>query len=604
MAESQRSRILDWLWFLLFGAASCLWCSSSGSRLGATFDEPIYILRGLECWRTGSEQGLLRLGTMPLPINLATLPLYVLERCQGVALDPVHDLPALLPVARIMTLVFWWILLAYARLCGRQLAGACGGRMAVALLAVEPCLLAHASLATTDLAVTACLLALVYHFRTGREAGWLPRIGLPALWLAASILAKASGMVFGPLCLLAVELERLLTMRPEAAGSHPPIGVDSYQSRLWRLSSCLPRSLERDIIKIVAWAMLLVFLYCGCDWQTEPSFVKWAEGLPDDARGRFMVWLADQLRIFSNAGEGLVRQIKHNLHGHGTYLLGQVAPRSLWYYFPVALTVKVSLPLLALPVVLLVYRPKTLINGPCAAALALVIFSVTCRVQIGIRLVLPLVALFGVGVAAAMVRAWRRNSAGSLVHQGLLRGIGLPALAAVGIFWNGFDCCRAWPDALGFTNSLWGGTQRGYLALSDSNYDWGQGVPDLRRWQSSHANQPLDVWYFGTDPQIETLPIRQVRFHQGGLSNLDELRSCLRGRYLAVSTTLLYGSVGTLLPPGSPEACSFGIALAFLRQQQPVDRTRTFLIYDFAGPGPGAGPLARSVKAAPADLPR
>ena len=118
---------------------------------------------------------------MPLPVDMDTFPLYLWDRWHGIHLDPANDLEQFLPWQRTGTLVFWWLLLAYARLAGRQLAGVWGGRLAVALLASEPALLAHASLATTDLAVTACLLAFVYHYRTGRGKGWVWRIALPAL---------------------------------------------------------------------------------------------------------------------------------------------------------------------------------------------------------------------------------------------------------------------------------------------------------------------------------------------------------------------------------------------------------------------------------------
>src|SRR5204863_2814462 len=89
------------------------------------------------------------------------------------------------------------------------LAGPWGGRLAVALVACEPNMLAHASLATTDIAVTACLMALLYHFRTGREAGWVRRRAVPAVWFGLAILAKASALVYGPLCLIVLEGERL-----------------------------------------------------------------------------------------------------------------------------------------------------------------------------------------------------------------------------------------------------------------------------------------------------------------------------------------------------------------------------------------------------------
>src|SRR5437764_9921609 len=35
---------------------------------------------------------------------------------------------------------------------------------------------------------------------------------------------------------------------------------------------------------------------------------------------------AENLRIFSNAGEPVIRQISHNFRGHGAYLLGRADP--------------------------------------------------------------------------------------------------------------------------------------------------------------------------------------------------------------------------------------------------------------------------------------
>src|SRR5436309_15324112 len=106
----------DWGWFLAFAVGSSVWCVTAAAQLGATFDEPVYVERGLKGWREGSHSGLLRMGTMPLPTDLDTLPLYLWERWHGVTFDPVRDLPQLLPWARACTLVFWWLLLCYARL--------------------------------------------------------------------------------------------------------------------------------------------------------------------------------------------------------------------------------------------------------------------------------------------------------------------------------------------------------------------------------------------------------------------------------------------------------------------------------------------------------
>src|SRR5579871_4194950 len=383
---SRSAWVYDWLWFLVCAAASSTWCWTAAREIGATFDEPVYIRRGLDVWRTGSHQGLLQLGTMPLPVDVATLPLYLWERWHGIRLDPIGKLDQILPWARTGALLFWWLLLCYARLAGRELAGPWGGRLAVALLATEPTLLAHASLATTDIAITACLLALAYHYRKGRGGAWVWRIAVPAFWFAAAVLAKASGLVFGLVCLTVLELEYLVHAGRIVNGESSATVPSSSRRSFWSLLRPFPR----DLAHIVAGGLLLTFLYCGSDWKADPSFVAWAQRLPDSTASRALVWTADHLRIFSNAGEGLVRQVKHNVRGHGTYLLGQMADRSIWYYFPVALTIKLSLPLMLLPLLVAVVRPQALANWACWMAMALLLLSVTYRVQIGVRLVLPL----------------------------------------------------------------------------------------------------------------------------------------------------------------------------------------------------------------------
>ena len=553
-------RVLDLAWFLAWGLASSLWCVSAAGQLSATFDEPFYVARGLEFWRTGSHSGLLRKGTMPLPVDLSTLPLYLWERWHGVQFDPVSDLDRMLPWARATTLCFWWLLLAYGWLAARRLAGPWAGRLAVAWLASEPNLLAHASLATTDIPVSACLLALVYHFRTGRGAGWIRRVGLPTFWFAASVLSKASGLVLGPLCLLAVELERLArfgTINAATGTAGRWTWLRNWRDRL--------RPFWRDLVQVILCGLVLVFLYCGSDWRQEPSFVAWARGLPDGAAGRTMVWLAENLRVFPNAGYSLVRQIQHNVRGHGVYLLGQTHRRAFWYYFPLALTIKLSLPVLIMPLVLAAIRPKTLLNWANSAAAALLVFSLTYRVQIGIRFVLPLVVFAVVGLAAAVVQAIREYA------PGWRRQI-LAAGASAGVLWTAVAAAAVWPHGLSYTNELWGGTKQGYRLLSDSNYDWGQGLKELARWKKEQGVPALDVWYYGTDPTLRVLPLREIPLHGLPLKGPEDVMAVLRGRHVAVSTTLLYGTASVE---------SHRIASDFLRTRQPVARTTTFFIYDF-----------------------
>src|SRR5207249_2462166 len=114
----------------------------------------------------------------------------------------------LLPWARAGNLVFWWLLLIYGFLIARDLAGNWAGRLAVAALACEPNLLAHAGLATTDISISACLLAFAIHFRRGRDQSNAKRLLIPGLCFGLALLAKASALVFGPILMIAIEFER------------------------------------------------------------------------------------------------------------------------------------------------------------------------------------------------------------------------------------------------------------------------------------------------------------------------------------------------------------------------------------------------------------
>lgn len=553
---SWKGRLLDCVWLLLCMVASSVWCVSASARLSATYDEPTYLKLGLESWRTGSYKGLIDLGTMPLPSRLQTLPLHIWERQRGEPFDVARDLECMLPVARWGTLPFWWLLLIYGGLAARQIAGVWGGRLAVLLLACEPNLLAHASLATTDIAVSACLLALFYHFRMGRGSSWRRRVLTPAAWFALAVLSKASGFVFGLLGLAMIEIEYRLSCGAENGEDRPRIRDV--------IRELFKKPFRRDLGQICWLGLLAVFCFCGSEWLPSPSFVEWAGQLPEGPGRSAMVWIAEHLRIFSNAGVALVRQVRHNVQGHGVFLLEGIERRAIWYYFPLALSIKAPLPLLALPLLLAIVCRRALRNWACLLALTFLAFTLVCRVQIGIRLVLPLVTLAIVGLTSALVVAWRQ--VGPTRRRTLVT-----TSAAVSAIWLAWSSLAVWPHALCYTNELWGGTEKGYRCLSDSNYDWGQGLKELAQWQQAHRAQDLTVLYYGTDTTLARLPMRPLMagaLHLGS----DNLPESARGRTLAVGVTIVYGSVSEIFP----ELKAFAQTL---RGMQPIDRTATFFIY-------------------------
>jgi hypothetical protein len=563
----QSSRAVRWgdrLWLLAWCVASSVWCVTAAARLGATFDEPVYLLRGLDHWRDGKPGPLMRLGTMPLPVDVVTLPLYLKELWTGQPVDPLRDWEEVLPWARAATLVFWWLLLLYAWLSARLLAGPWAGRLVVPLLACEPSLLANASLATTDIAITACLLALIYHFRAGRDCSWPRRLAVPAIWYGLALLAKASAIVYGPICLLLVGADH----NWRKVGLPHPVRrqMRSVVAAWWTWL----RPLRKDMTVILCCGFVLATVYCGSDWECQQSFLNWATDLPDGTSRTCLVWMAEHLRIFSNIGEGILKQVSHNVRGHGAYLAGISDTRALWFYFPVLLTIKLTLTVLVLPVLLAAVRPRALLNWAYVTAAVLLLWSLTFRVQIGVRMVLPLVVLAVIGMAAGLVRAGLWES-GSAWRRRLLAGG-----AVVGVCWSLLSAVQVWPDGLCYVNEFWGGTARGYRQVSDANYDWGQGLKELTDWQQHNRITDLNLCYFGTDPMLDRLPVNMLPLHVMTLEKPEDFALKVNGHYLAVSTTLVYGGV--------INAPAIRLMAQYLRKCRPVARTPTFFIYDFRRP--------------------
>jgi hypothetical protein len=169
---------------------------------------------------------------------------------------------------------------------------------------------------------------------------------------------------------------------------------------------------------------------------------------------------------------------------------------------------------------------------------------------------LPLIALACVGLSAGLVQVRPRALAGGW--------------AAAMSIWMGCVAVAHWPRHLSYINELWGGPEQGERLLSDSNFDWGQGLPDLAKWAEANGLSDLPVWYFGTDPAVTHAPLSLAALHGFEITNGDELRRHVRGRYLAVSTTITHGGY-VKEPPW---------LLRRIAATKPVDRTRTFLIFD------------------------
>lgn len=552
-----RHRLFDVAWLLILGVATSAWCLTAGARLGATFDEPFYLDKGLECWRTGSYKPLMRAGTMPLPIDVQTLPLYFWERHTGEPFNVYGQMPTVLPVARAMNLGFWWLLLFYGMLWGRVLGGRWAGRFAAGLIAFDPNLLGHAALATTDIALTATVLMASYHFFINRESNWYRRVLWPGLLYGVALTAKASALPYVPLLALTFGLWHLGITGQLAR----PVGLSLWQKI--RFYQAATSRLRWDLFFLVPIGMIFLFTYCGCDWQTEPTFVKWADALPPGPLRDTMQPLSHNLTIFTNAGEALAQQIKHNIRGHhGTYILGEWHRRAVWYYFPLALGVKLADPTILLLLAVVLLRPRSLLSPAGLAVGVLLLFSLNTKVQIGVRLVFPLMAFLHVALAVAIRRPIPVGAWGKC--------LALLTLGCIG--WSAVESAWVWPDGIRYANRLVGGKENSHHLLSDSNADWGQGLPELKTWWQANGRPPMRVWYYGTDPAILLEPFLHLPVHIMPDRSPAAIRATVgEGNYFAVGDTLLMCN-----PDRTPETTAL---VDWLKACEPAGHAGTFTIF-------------------------
>lgn len=171
------------------------------------------------------------------------------------------------------------------------------------------------------------------------------------------------------------------------------------------------------------------------------------------------------------------------------YLAGLSFTGARWWFWPVSLLVKMP----AAALVLLLAGPVAWIGAERAArrrallavalpAIALAGLTITSPFNIGVRLLLPVIALWA-AAAGALAPAIAR-----------LRGFRRRVAAAVAV---ALTVAAAAATALSFPGSLaWTAPpfRPGYVAATNSNVDWGQGFYALQSW--SRGRHPR-VSYFG-----------------------------------------------------------------------------------------------------------
>lgn len=434
-----------------------------------TIDEAMHIAAGYSYLATRDFR--IEPQNPPLIKELLALPLFVGYRLPFnpapqqwrdgdgylIGLDLVYRSPVsadrVLALCRLPNLFLGGVLVALIGWWAYRLWGVGAAMLALALASVEPNLVAHSSLVTTDIGVTLFVFLTVYLL-------W-EYVDSPRWWLLAAIgistgmalLSKFSAVLLIPLLALILTASVL-------------IGRERYVLLpLKRNKNELPHNFVQaaTVFSLIVFVALLTI---------PPAYFF---------RG-FQPWLSGFYRFLTLAHEGLPG-----------FFLGEFSWHSWWSYFAVAFLIKTPLGALALILASIAfYRAGSYLRPREAVFLLLpvVLFFAAMtqtRTNIGLRHILPIYPFLIVLVSrlATIQFSWRWAA---------------PLLVGAPVIFTAVSSLRTAPHQLAYFNEIIGGPDQGYRYLGDSNLDWGQGLKGLKAYMEKEKLPIIYFSYFGTAP--------------------------------------------------------------------------------------------------------
>jgi hypothetical protein len=452
--------------------------ASTHRLFGGTFDEPVHLAAG---WQWLGGKYAMDLGHPPLARMLAALPLRFAGLPDPPAIDDVEQGNFLLyygdrylkHLARMRSgnlLLLILAILALAAQAHRSF-GRGTAVLATAIFTTLPPILAHAGVATTDMAVTAALPVSLLALDRFLERQSIWRAAAAGAAIALGVLAKFSFFVYFP----AAALVLLAVRRP-------------------------PRPRARAIGTLALTAFLgtwagyqFHFGKMGDVFYGAAFFAEYSAPAPLQKASR---WFSEHVPVPApELAVGMAVLRMHDKEGHLAYLFGERSQFGWWYYFPVVFFFKTPLPFLMLAfmgIVLALRRREGLDHA--LVPLAILLVAMTASINIGVRHVLPMYAPLSIVAAVATRDLWRRAETRPFAKLGLV------AL----LTWLFVGSAAAHPDYLGWFNEA-AGPHPERIAV-DSNLDWGQDVLRLERVVRELKIEKLYIEY-ATSARLEHHPI-------------------------------------------------------------------------------------------------
>ncbi len=178
--------------------------------------------------------------------------------------------------------------------------------------------------------------------------------------------------------------------------------------------------------------------------------------------------------------------------GWPAFLAGHYSNTGWWYYYPLALAIKLPIPVLVFFVFGLVYCAYVAVRDRdwrwsllLFAVLFYLVPSLASKVNAGLRHILPIFPPLFILAGAMIARIMKQQRKMMKVATVVLL-MALPILVL-----------KTYPDYLAYFNEVIGGPRNGWKYLSDSNLDWGEELPRLASFVRENQIDDLKLAYLG-----------------------------------------------------------------------------------------------------------
>lgn len=527
----------------IFGSLSHAWLATSAMKEKSTTGDEIAHLTGgynfnhWDDYRMHPENGILpqRWQTLPMMFSGVNYPSNADDawRKSDVWLmgyrffyQSGNDLGWMLASARAMNSCFGALTTFVVFAWSFRLWGKVGALVSLLFCALCPTMLAHSSLATSDMCMTLFFLlspaAYWQHLNKGTIIWWI----ISPLLLGLAAVAKYSALMLVPIMTF-LGLLRLF--------QNKPIGVGSFLAHhFWSKILIIGASLVVHVLAVFA----VIWMFFGFRFSAfNPQLPAGVFTFPWEQMLSFGGVKARAIELFRTYRllpegylYGLAFVLRH-AEARGAFLDGEYSIHGWILFFPKAFLYKTPPSLLLGLIASGVFVGLKLRATTAQAVLSklwqvapLVIlffiywlFSLTSHLNIGHRHLLPtypVLYIFCGALGWAAQRAWERSH-----HAGRILFGGITAV----LCWHASIAAAISPHYLAYFSPVAGGPTEGYKHLVDSSLDWGQDLPGLKKWTAFNLrpNESFYLSYFGTgEPEyygihairMEMLP-DFVRFH-------------------------------------------------------------------------------------------